>query len=221
MYGRISEVSIASGLVDGLRSNPYTLLADAFLTDSDNYRPDTLNRVFKKIGFTDVYAFVKNSPGVVDFCSTHLLGAHTADSYLNKFVQDRNDAAHGNVSDIANVDALNKYALFALLVAETLAALLRSSLVKNGIESGVTLEVGDVVRRFSNNIVGVRATKNATIAVGQRLYAGRKAVEPVTITSLQVGETDAPELQLIPGMEFGARFDRRVSDASKLYISTL
>jgi hypothetical protein len=221
IYGKIAETSIASGLVDGLRGTSYTLLADAFLTDSDNYRPDTLNRVFKKIGFDDAYSFVKNAPKVIEFCSNKLLGEHTADSYLNKFVRDRNDAAHGDVSEIANVDALKNYVLFAILVAETLASLLRSSLIKNGVTSGATLEIGDVVRRFSNDIVGVRATGTAKIFVGQQLYAGKKVIEPVTVVSLRVGQTDSTEVQLAPGTEFGARLSKKISEASKLYATTL
>ncbi|WP_017235527.1 MAE_28990/MAE_18760 family HEPN-like nuclease [Pandoraea sp. B-6] len=221
IYGKISEISIASGLVDGLRGAPYALLSDAFLTDSDNYRPDTLNRVFKKIGFDDAYSFVKNSSEVIDFCFKKLLGEHTAESYLNKFVRDRNDAAHGDVSEIANLDALRNYVLFSTLVTKTLANLLRSSLIKNGVSSGVTLEIGDVVRRFSNNIVGVRATGTSKISIGQQLYVGKKTIEPVTVVSLRVGQTDSAEVQLAPGTEFGACLSKKVAEASKLYATTL
>ncbi|CAB3676840.1 MAE_28990/MAE_18760 family HEPN-like nuclease [Achromobacter kerstersii] len=221
IYGKIAETSIAGGLVDGLRGTSYTLLADAFLTDSDNYRPDTLNRVFKKIGFDDAYSFVRNSPEVIDFCSSKLLGEHTADSYLNKFVRDRNDAAHGEVSEIANVDSLKNYVLFAILVAEALASLLRSTLIKNGVSSGATLEIGDVAQRFSNNVVGVRATSTTKIFIGQQLYVGRKTIELVTVESLRVGQTDSTEIQLAPGTEFGARLSKKVSEAAKLYVTTL
>jgi len=221
VYGKIAETSIAGGLVDGLRGTPYTLLADAFLTDSDNYRPDTLNRVFKKIGFDDAYSFVKNAPDVIEFCSSKLLGEHTADSYLNKFVRDRNDAAHGNVSEIANADALKNYVSFAILVAETLASLLSSSLIKNGVTSGATLEIGDVVRSFSHDIVGVRATGTAKIFIGQKLYAGKKIIEPVTVVSLRVGQIDSTEVQLVPGTEFGVRLSKKVNEASKLYATNL
>ncbi|WP_146099980.1 MAE_28990/MAE_18760 family HEPN-like nuclease [Achromobacter insolitus] len=221
IYGKIPETSIAGGLVDGLRGTPYTLLADAFLTDSDNYRPDTLNRVFKKIGFDDAYSCVKNSPEVIDFCSRKLLGEHTAESYLNKFVRDRNDAAHGEISEIANVDSLKNYVEFATLVAEALAGLLRSSLIKNGVASGATVEIGSVAHRYSNNIVGVRATGTTKILIGQQLYAGGKTIEPVTVVSLRVGQTDSTEIQLTSGMEFGARLSKKVSEASKLYATTL
>lgn len=221
MYGRIAETTIAGGLVDGLRGSSYTLLADAFLTDSDNYRPDTLNRVFKKIGFNDAYSFVKNSSAITEFCANRLLGEHTADSYLNKFVKDRNDAAHGDVSEIANVEDLKNYATFTTLVAETLASLLCSNLVKSGIASGMTFEVGEIVRRYSNNTIGVRATGTSIISVGQQLYAGKKTIEPVTIISLRQGATDSAEIHVTSGTEFGARLDRKVVDASKLYVTRL
>lgn len=46
LFSALSEEAIADGLVNGLRGNTYKLLTDAFLTDSDNYRADVVNRIF-------------------------------------------------------------------------------------------------------------------------------------------------------------------------------
>jgi len=221
IYGKLPESFIAGGFVDGTRGAAYELLPDAFLTDSDNYRPDTLNRVFKKIGFNDAYAYVRCADKISDFCSTRLSNAHTADSYLNKFIADRNDAAHGNISNISGAEDIQNYADFSYLVASTLATLLRSHIIKNGTSSGLTEEVGEVIHCFSNNIVGVRATGTIKSLSNQKLYAGTKSFEPIEIISLRQGANELQDIDLLPGLEFGMKLDIKIPSGSKLYITKL
>jgi hypothetical protein len=220
-YGQVAENAIAAGLADGLRGSSYTLLPDAFLTDSDNYRPDTLNRVFRRIGFADAYSTVSKNPEIDDFCTNSLFGSHTAESYLTKLVRDRNDAAHGNVSQVAAIGELRNYAKFTYLVASALATMLRTRLVKSGLTSGVSSAVGEVLLAYSNNIVGVRSCGNGAIQIGQKVFCGKKSLEGATVLSIQQEKNTLHQLQLVAGTEFGLRLDRKLSVGAQLFTSTL
>lgn len=172
LFSHIREDSIACGLADGLRSMPYTLLGDAFLIDSDNYRTDTINRIFKRFGFENAFASVSSSQEVINFLAN--LGTHTAESLLNEIVVFRNEAAHGTVSAVSSSKQLTDYATFIELLTLELINLLQSSLVKLGKKLGHTKIVAVVKQNYSNNVVGVESCSNHPINSGDYFYAGNK-----------------------------------------------
>lgn len=215
LYSYLTEDVIAAGLADGLRKKPYSLLRDAFLIDTDNYRTDTITRIFKRFGFEDSFSWVRKAPSIQEFCDN--LGTDSADSYLNEFVLVRNEAAHGNIQSISSAKEIIAYAEFIRLVVEELAALLRSHMLRTGVTAGCAQVLGEVLHVFSGNIVGVSSSSLSTIKNGDKLYAGNKRIEPVTIVSLRVGAVDYPEIALTAGFEFGAKLDKKIPAGSSLY----
>lgn len=216
LYSNLSEDLIAAGLADGLRNKSYALLADAFLIDSDNYRTDTVNRIFKRLGFADVFAGIRKASSIVDFCSK--LGSESADSYLNDFVRVRNDAAHGNVTSVSSSTEILNYAEFAELVIKELATLLMARVMRDGVASGLSTRLGGVLHVFANNVVGVLSSSNLTIKVGDTLYAGKKQLESVTVVSLRIVKKEHSELNLSQGLEFGLELDKKISEGAELYV---
>lgn len=215
LYSDLSEDMIAAGLADGLRNKSYSLLADAFLTDSDNYRTDTVNRIFKRLGFDDIFAGIRKASSIVDFCSK--LGSESADSYLNEFVRVRNDAAHGNVTSVSSSTEILNYAEFVELVVKELAKLLITRLIRDGVAARHSKRLGSVLHVFSNNVVGVSSSSDLTIKNGDTLYAGKKQLESVTVVSLHVGRTEHSEIKLSQEFEFGLGLDKKISEGAELF----
>jgi hypothetical protein len=129
LYANLAEKELVAGLADGLRGTSYKLLSDAFLVDSDNFRAGPLGRLFTSLGFDNAFAWVKKYDRIVDFCQTNLSGAETPESFLDGFVRTRNEAAHGNITNLASVNEISNYADFTVLVLEALSALLRTHLI--------------------------------------------------------------------------------------------
>ncbi|MDN5935376.1 MAG: hypothetical protein L0H75_04245 [Nitrosospira sp.] len=216
LYSNITEDAIAAGLADGLRKKPYVLLAEAFLVDTDNYRTDTINRLFNRFGFSNAFAWVSHSVSIKEFCNRNL-GTETAESYLNNFVQVRNEAAHGSTTSISSAGEILNYAEFSLLVITELASLLRYKIVKTGKSIGRTEILGDVLHVWAGNVVGVSSSSITTISSGDMLYAGDKRLELVTVVNLKVGKTDHDCIKLTPKFEFGAKLDKKIKVGSRLY----
>lgn len=208
LYSHLSEDVIAAGLADGLRNKSYSLIADAFLIDSDNYRTDTINRIFKRLGFDDVFAGIRKASSIAAFCSK--LGSESADSYLNEFVRVRNDAAHGNVASVSSSTEILNYAEFVELVIKELAVFLITRIIRDGVSSGHSVRLGGVLHVFSKNVVGVSSASEMTIKTGDRLYAGKKKLESVTVISLRAGNTEHSEIKLFQGFEFGLGLDKKI-----------
>jgi hypothetical protein len=216
LYSHLAEDAIAAGLADGLRQMPYALLSDAFLIDSDNFRTDTINRLFKRFGFEDAFSWVRAAPRIQEFCTKNL-GTESADSYLNEFVRARNEAAHGNIATVSSVKEILTYAEFSALVIEELASLLRSHMVRTGVSVGCAEIVGEVKHAWSDNVVGVSSLLTTSIKTGDVLFAGKKRLYPVTIVNLRILAVDHAEISTVPGLEFGLKFDISVSPGSQLY----
>ena len=218
MYSNLAEGAIATGLHNGLAGNPYVILADAFLIDSDNYRVDTLNRLFGRMGLGDMFAGVRQADSVKKFCEISLAGTETADSFLNEFVRRRNEVAHGAVDSVVGVTEVELYADFTMLLVDSIAALLRKQILKTGCEHGRATLVGDVVRQWSNNVVGVEARASCVISVGTQLYVGVKHVHPVDVVSLRIVDDPKESIELQPNMQFGAGLSAPVAKGSQIYL---
>jgi len=221
IYGKLTEDQIACGLVDGLRGNAYTLLPEAFLTDSDNYRPDTLNRVFKKIGFDSAFSWVNQSEEISEFCLNELGGQYNPETYLSEFVKHRNDTAHGDVGTVAAVAEIKRYSEFSRLVAKSLADLLRSTLIKDSVRCNLSSIFGAIKRRFTGNIYGVVASGEQSVSVGDTIYVGKKRLYKAKIIGLKVVADSFDSLALTEAMEFGLQLDISVPAESALYICSL
>lgn len=215
-YSHLKETDLTAGLTDGLRNQPYSLLAEAMLTDTDNYRPETLKKLFSRCGFEDAFASVTKNSEVQEFCKSNL-GTETVESYLNEFVRTRNEAAHGSTTTTASVNQVCNYADFVCLVVRVLASVLRARTIKDGLMTGYSLHIGNVIHRFSENVVGVKAVSADRIAVGDSLFAGSKLIEPVTVLNLKLGANEQKALALAPDIEFGLKLDRRLTVNSGIY----
>ena len=217
IYGKLAERDIAAGLADGLRGKSYALLCDAFLVDPENFRASALGRLFGGLGFDDAFAWIRNSDAVHDFCSINLAGTETADSFLDSLVRIRNEAAHGSASNLASANEIVNYAEFLALISEALAALLRTYLVRQGETKKCSLLLGEILHVWSDNVVGVRSTSQVEIKLGDRLYAGKKQIDPVEVISLRIGKTDHAAIQLVPPLEFGIKLDRKIPVAARIF----
>lgn len=215
LFSDLPEDVIVAGLADGLRNQPYALLADAFLIDSDNYRTDTINRIFKRFGFEDAFAGIRKAPSIVNFCSN--LGSDSADSYLNEFVRVRNEAAHGNIASICSSNEIVDYAEFVELVVKELASLLLSRMLRDGIAAGHSKLLGRVLHSYANNIVGVVSSSDLIIKNGDIFYAGKKQLEPVQVVSLRICTKELLEISLSPNQEFGLKLDKNIPVGADLY----
>jgi hypothetical protein len=217
LYSNLAEKDLVAGLADGLRAMPYTLLADAFLVDPDNFWASALGRLFCGLGFDNAFGWVRNSAEIAEFCRTNLSGSETADSFLDSFVRSRNEAAHGTVGTIASVKEIGDYCDYTALVLEALASLLRSQLIRAGVAGGCSLRVGVVLHSFSENIVGVESTAQWTIRLDDRLYGGKKQIDPITVVSIRIGTVDHSEIALSPTVQFGVKLDKKIAAGSYIY----
>jgi hypothetical protein len=184
-YRHLTEEQTIRGLYEGISgARSFSLLPEAFLIDDQNLRPGTLEKLFKKVGIDDCLGWICNH-GVVDkFIQDVRANASTVESELKNFILYRNAAAHGDVSEIASLEEINKSADFIMYVCEALAELVASNVIDRLLVTNKADKVGTVVRTLSNEIVAV-AFEQITITIGDEFYIVREvACYSVRVESL-------------------------------------
>lgn len=218
LFSALSEDAIAAGLVDGLRGNAYKLLTDAFLTDSDNYRPDVVNKIFAKLGIQNAFDRASAVPDAKPLFDSIVAGGDTPASYLNRIVRERNEASHGNVSNVSGSNQLVAYADFVETLALCLATLLRTQIIDVGRSTGATKEVVAAVKKYTGSVYGSRASAQIRLEPGLSFFAGKGLVYEVTIEELRIGRDAVAEIDAEAGTEFGMRLSRELPEGASLFV---
>ncbi len=217
-YGRLTESSVVSGLVDGLRGqSTYTLLADAFLIEPLNYRAEVLVKVFGHVGLIECFTYVKKQPGMRAFMMTRD-ATETPETVLRDIVELRNQAAHGSVSQeqVTSVQELSSYAAFVQILCGALAEMVESTIMTRRLLVCPNSCVGQVVHVFSSNIVGLCCCAGQ-IRVGERLVAkSRTAAVGTSVLSIEVDHQRCQSGNLADGQEIGLELDRKIKEGTKL-----
>lgn len=216
-YNTLTELGIVQGLADGLAGRVYTLLPQAFLIDPQNYRAEILRRLFKYLGFDDGLTFVKRFPSMVEFMGTSRDATETIETVLHDFVEQRNEASHQSVTQTVGLSGIFSFADFLVILCRALAEMLERRVLRRYLELGHLVRVGEVVHRYSNNVVGVRAT-GGPVSAGERLVAAAsKSAFFVTLRSIQSGPTPYDSITLLPGQEIGFGLDSPLTVGIALY----
>jgi hypothetical protein len=217
-YKHLAEETIASGLVDGLRGQRnYKLLPDAFLIDPQNYRADILARIFGYLGFCDCLSFVKKQPDLKIFMLTRD-STETPETLLHEIVERRNQASHGSVSynEIVSVSELASYADFIRILCGNLSEMIERNILSRIVETRINDNVGQVIKVFSGNIVGLRCNPGY-IRVGERLIARRpNGAMGATVVSIETNHQRCEETKLVNGQEIGVKLDKKIKDGTLL-----
>jgi hypothetical protein len=217
MYQHLAERDIAAGMVDGLRGEPYTLLTDAFLLANENFRSDALDRLFSPLGFDSTFGWIQKAEPICEFRTSKIADTETAKSFLDGIIRSRNAAVHERSPDLVSVAEALNYADFVVLVVDAIASLLRTTLLRLGQATNYSQKIGEVIKKWSNNVVGVRASGSSTIRTGDRLYVGKRQLAPSTVVSLELDKITQPSITLSSGIEFGLKLDRKERQGAEIY----
>ena len=217
-YEHLSEHVVLQGIHDGVSGKtPYSLLADAFILDGPNFRAETLNELFARIGISDGWAWVSTHGMIQRFIEDECGESSSAESELRSFVQNRNNAAHGEVDEIVGMEGIKKVADFIISLCSVIAELFMSKVVQRRIELGQATMVGRVIREFSNSVVGVQM-QPGTVAAGEELVILRQqACYRVIVESLEVDHVPFQKLEISTEQNVGMRLSGSAKLGSELF----
>jgi hypothetical protein len=205
-YIRLPEADVLSGIAAGNSGRPYSLLPDAFLTDQQNYRADLIIKIFRTLGFDDIWAGAERFTELSAFMLTRDPN-ESSKGLLKKIVDERNLASHTKMTDTWSASEMQALSTFIEILVRSLCALVERSSVLRQREIGILAEVGKVIHKFSDNIRGVELVAT-TVSEGDTMIAvDREATSIVQVITLQRHLQPLINYQATNGDQLGIRFD--------------
>jgi hypothetical protein len=216
-YKELAERDIVQGLSHGLSGNPnYSLLRDAFLIDPQNYRAETVAKVFSYLGFEDCWSWVEKHPLMKAFMQDRRDVNETPKTLLHDFVSYRNKASHTVVGDIVSIEEIKSISDFVVVLSETLAQLVMRQVVRRKAALSQAIAVGLVIHRFSERIVGARMSAGSLAAGDDLAIVQKHGCFKATVLSIRVGQNPYERIELEDGQEIGIRLSERVNEGAEL-----
>lgn len=206
-YIRLSEADVLSGIAAGNADQPYFLLPDAFLTDQQNYRADLIIKVFRTLGFDDIWKGADRFSELSAFMLTRDPN-ESSKGLLKKIVDERNLASHTKMTDTWSASEMQALSTFIEILVRSLCELVERSSVLRQRVMGKLAEVGKVIHKFSGNIRGVELV-DTTISEGDSMIAvSREDSSTVKVVSLRRYADQVPSFKAALGDQLGICFDR-------------
>jgi hypothetical protein len=217
-YPHLSELDVVSGFTKGLNSKKYSLLFEAFATDQKNLWRDTLHRLFKRCGINNVWEIIANHGSMQKYLTEQCGDGATADSELESIVKSRNEAAHGVPDSIVSAEKVAQYSDYLTILCGVLAEAVQKSYITRLLDLGNAVEVGAVIREFSDCVVGVRASRG-TIWQGAECFVLREygCIKGV-IQSIEVNGDSCSGLSITNQLDIGLGLNVKAKENARIVV---
>ncbi len=148
-YRALALKDVAKNLADSTAgSQPYHLHPEAFFTNDQNLRGSRLNELLRSVGIDDAWTWLCQHPSLIDYLDNVVGGGSTLENELNRFVQARNEAAHGSTGTYLGISELERLSIFAERLSIAIIEKARHGLVRHYLSVGRAQCVGTVTEVF-------------------------------------------------------------------------
>ena len=214
-YAKHSEANVLHGIAAGNSGQPYSLLVDAFLTDPQNYRADLIIKVFRTLGFEDIWAGAGKFSSLRDFMQSRDPNEDPK-GLLKKIVDERNVVSHSSPTNVWDPDEMEALSTFIEIIARSICAIVDRSSVLRKQYLGTLAEVGKVIHKFRNDVRGLELVKTR-ITEGETLIAvDAETATEVKVLSLCMNRTLVTVFEAEDGDHLGVCFDRALPKGTLL-----
>lgn len=216
-YGHLSEETVVRGMYKGTTGQgAYDLPEDLFILDEQNLRKDTLERLFTRVGITNLWGTVCKNGEVQQFLTDVRGNENTAEAELRQFVDYRNDAAHGDVDEVLSTDEILKIAEFVKCLCKAVSGCVTRDFIRYHLNEGSAVIVGKIIRCFPERVVGVEM-KETSVSVDERLYVFRDSgCYSVNVKALEIEHVRHSRIDAPAGLKVGVELDQPAKQRSVL-----
>jgi hypothetical protein len=209
-YRHLREEEIIEQLSHGLAGKqPYVLLADAFFVDRQNYRLEHLARLLGHMGIDNAGARIAAHPAMASYLERELGESASLDGELGRFVQLRNEAAHGQVGEVIGAEDFRLLADFIRTVCEIVGEIILRELLERRLALGQLALLGPVEHVYHEGTIAIVKMKAATVAVGEQvaLIRNGRIVHLAVVRSIMEDDVSRDSIAGQDGQELGIGLD--------------
>jgi hypothetical protein len=164
-------------------ATPYRFVPEALTRHDENLRLSVLNSMFARIQANDLQGWLSHHPAVSALFPDPTAIWDRLENEVKNFIQLRNDAAHGSLSELVGGDVLLRFCDLISALIESLPAYLYREVVIGKAAKGQTIELGHVTEIFPAHRASILPLlPGRSVSVGIKLHL----VSPWTCTEASV-----------------------------------
>jgi len=190
------EDRVLDGFLKGVNGDPqYTVLPEAFLSDTRNLKRDRIEELLSQIKLEGGWDWISRNRFVVTFIEDTRGGQNTPEAELRSFVNYRNEAAHGSLDQVLGVTPLSEYADFVVALCKAIDELVRWNWVRYCKKNGRAKSIGQITERFKDNIVVARLhdcslLKSMDVLLWGKYYCCTAIIESIRLNDIAYDNLD-------------------------------
>jgi hypothetical protein len=217
-YQHLNLKDVAQDFADTTAGKqPYRLHPDAFFAIDQNLRHGQIQDLFNSVGLVDAWGWICRHHLLIDYRENIIGGANTLENELGKFIQSRNDAAHGATGTYLGASELDQLAHFAERLGTALVEKARHDMYEYYLAVNQAESLGIVTEVLTRaKAVIVKAT-GRPITVGESLgFLANNSCDLQTLISCQIDNVDHANVVPVVDQEVGLRFAKLPREGSHL-----
>ena len=138
------------------------------------------------------------------------------ENLLREFVDERNDSAHGDVTDIHSIAGLRERIGLVKTICHAISRIVSHRILQNEVKLLIPV-IGEITETYSQNVCVVTCSRGE-IRVGSKYYFVREVdYVDATVRSIRLNDVDCAAVRIKKGqMEVGIRADANLSLKMKM-----
>jgi type II restriction/modification system DNA methylase subunit YeeA len=180
-----------------------------------------LSNILSRLNITNIERWIEKHTLMEDFIKTVRGDQNTVDSELTSFIKDRNEAAHGVVTNVLGKDALLEYCTFIERLCKVIYEKINHWVLTRKLEQGDAVEIGFISETLRNRVI-IAKIKESVIDLGDTFFfMGENYCLVADIESMQVDDVSVSHIVVESEKEIGFRTSIEVKKKNAKIIRTL
>lgn len=220
-YSHLNHENVVNWYHEALNGKrKYKFVTEALTRHEQNLRLNLIESIFNKIDAKSLNSWLSNSPNLTSLYTHGTPVYEQLNSELTNFIQERNDAAHGNLSNIAGIPTLNRYCDLIQGLTIALSSFLQKKLLTHSNNKKSFKKIGKVTETFTAGAFVAIVKKGTSVESGTVLhFVGDHFCYSQTLNSIQIdGNSILGITAFSSKFEIGMKCDLPVSKKSIIYI---
>ncbi|MEG1313999.1 MAG: MAE_28990/MAE_18760 family HEPN-like nuclease, partial [Bacilli bacterium] len=198
----------------------YRFVAPALTRQEENYRLEKINTTFNRIDLCDFQSWVSNHTLLKVLFPLNDSIYTTLDSELKDFINLRNDASHGTLTNLEGDNSILTYTTLIINIIKVITSFFRKTVINIKEDKKLINELGNVTELFKKvqaNIITCKKdsylTKDLKVLILNNNECYIETIQSLQDQGINIDEITIPN----DNYELGVIFQNSVSINSKIY----
>lgn len=171
-YKHLNHESVVNSYHAALSGGqPYQFVTDALVRHEQNLRLNILSNLFSRLGLDDFESWASKHLLMVEYFELDIVPMESIENQIKDMVDLRNDASHGEIDNLVNVEIMKSNCNFVIKFLEVIRQFISTKLITKMYSQGQIVKLGKVTESFGKNGAFIlTAEKGASITKSDLVF---------------------------------------------------